>query len=76
MRGAIAAQTLGQLMPYVEAMYEAMWEQGRNMDEPTEIAQVLKSAGLDAAKFSLAEIACAASRTKFFGSRTGDGNPA
>ena len=47
MRGAIAAQKLGCFVPYVNAMFEAMWEQGRNMDDPAEIVSVLKMAGLD-----------------------------
>jgi 2-hydroxychromene-2-carboxylate isomerase len=49
MRGAVAAQSLGCSGPYVEAMFAAMWEQGRNMDDPAEIAAVLQAAGLDAA---------------------------
>lgn len=48
MRGAVAAQKLGCMAPYVDAMYSAMWEQGLNMAEPAEIARVLQSAGLDA----------------------------
>lgn len=47
MRGAVAAQKLGCLAPYMNAMYSAMWEQGLNMAEPAGIAQVLQSAGLD-----------------------------
>lgn len=47
MRGAVAAQKLGQSERYVDAMYEAMWEQGRNMSDLTEIVNVLKAAGMD-----------------------------
>lgn len=47
MRGAVAAQMLGNFKPYVNAMYQAMWEQGRNMNEPTEIIDVLQTAGID-----------------------------
>lgn len=47
MRGACAAQQLGVLPTYVEAVYSAMWEQERNMAEDTEIAQVLADANLD-----------------------------
>lgn len=47
MRGAVAAQQLGNFKPYVNAMYQAMWEQGRNMYEPTEIIDVLQTAGID-----------------------------
>ena len=50
MRGAVAAKKLGGYMPYVDAMYEAMWEQGRNMNDQAEIANVLTTAGIDAEK--------------------------
>jgi 2-hydroxychromene-2-carboxylate isomerase len=48
MRGAVAAETLGLFAPYVEAVFAAMWEQGRKMDDPAVIAQVLTAAGLPA----------------------------
>lgn len=48
MRGAVAAQTLGGFMPYIDAMYAAMWEQGRNMNDVAEISNVLTAAGIDA----------------------------
>jgi 2-hydroxychromene-2-carboxylate isomerase len=48
MRGAVAAQRLGCFARYVDATFAAMWEQGRKMDEPAEIAAVLAAAGLDA----------------------------
>lgn len=47
MRGAVAAQKLGCFMPYIDAMYAAMWEQGLNMDDPALIVQTLNAAGLD-----------------------------
>ena len=47
MRGAVAAQKLGNLKLYVDAMYKAMWEQGRNMNDLGEIAVVLDAAGID-----------------------------
>jgi 2-hydroxychromene-2-carboxylate isomerase len=50
MRGAVAAQQLDCYAPYVEAVYAAMWEQGRNMGEPSTISAVLDEAGLDAAR--------------------------
>ena len=53
MRGAVAAQKLGNLKLYVDAMYKAMWEQGRNMNDLGEIAVVLDAAGID--KVSLLE---------------------
>ena len=49
MRGAIAAQKLGNFKPYVDAMYQAIWEQGRNLNEPSEVLAVLKAARLEAA---------------------------
>ena len=49
MRGAVAAQRLGCAAAYIDAVYAAMWEQGRNMADDAEIAQVLTGAGLDAA---------------------------
>jgi 2-hydroxychromene-2-carboxylate isomerase len=50
MRGAIAAQRLGCFERYVEAVYVAMWEEGRNMDDPDVIAATLSASGLDAAR--------------------------
>lgn len=50
MRGAVAAQRLGCFERYVEAVYVAMWEDGRNMDDPGTIAATLSAAGLDATR--------------------------
>ena len=47
MRLAVAAQAQGCGTQYIEAMYAAMWEQARNMDDPDEIASVMRDAGLD-----------------------------
>jgi 2-hydroxychromene-2-carboxylate isomerase len=49
MRGACAAQELGVLEPYVDAVYAAMWEQQLNMADDAVIAGALQRAGLDAA---------------------------
>ena len=49
MRGACAAQALGCFERYVDVVYAAMWEQGRNMADDGEIAAVLSAGGLDAA---------------------------
>lgn len=49
MRGAVAARRLGCFAPYVDAVYAAMWEQGRNLADDAEITAVLQAAGLDAA---------------------------
>jgi 2-hydroxychromene-2-carboxylate isomerase len=47
MRLPVAAQELGCGPQYIDAMYSAMWEQARNMDDPEEIAGVLSDAVLD-----------------------------
>ncbi|NDZ15431.1 disulfide bond formation protein DsbA [Variovorax sp. WS11] len=47
MRGAVAAQKQGCFERYVEAVYVAMWEEGRNMEDPEVIVQTLNEAGLD-----------------------------
>ena len=47
MRGAVAAQALGCFERYVDAVYAAMWEQQRDMNDDAQILQVLAAAGLD-----------------------------
>ena len=48
MRGAIAAQGLGVLEPYTEAMFRAMWEEERAMADPAVFVETMKAAGLPA----------------------------
>jgi 2-hydroxychromene-2-carboxylate isomerase len=48
MRGAMGAATLDLFAPYVEAVFAAMWEDGRKMDDPAVIAETLAAAGLPA----------------------------
>ncbi|HEY1880102.1 MAG TPA: 2-hydroxychromene-2-carboxylate isomerase [Caulobacteraceae bacterium] len=48
MRGAEAARDLDVFAPYVEAVFQAMWEDGRKMDDPAVIAETLAAAGLSA----------------------------
>ena len=48
MRGAVAARRAGVLMPYVEAVMAAMWEQGLKMDDPAVFAEALRAARLNA----------------------------
>jgi len=50
MRGACAAQKLGCLERYIDVVYRAMWEDGKNMDDPAVIAATLTEGGLDAEK--------------------------
>ena len=49
MRGAVAAQMEGTLVPYVEAVFHHMWEAPRKMDDPAVVAAALAESGLDAA---------------------------
>jgi 2-hydroxychromene-2-carboxylate isomerase len=48
MRGAVAAQKLGCFKPYVDVMYQAMWEQSRNMNDSNEVFLVLSNARMEA----------------------------
>lgn len=50
MRGAVAAQLDGTFDAYVEAVFVAMWEQGKKMDDPEVIRATLDQAGLDGAR--------------------------
>jgi len=50
MRGAIAADELGLLAPYVDAMFDAMWAEPKKMDDPAVIGAALAAAGLPAGK--------------------------
>lgn len=50
MRGAIYAQKENFLIPYSDAIYKAMWVDGKNMTDPAVIKQVLTEAGVDAEK--------------------------
>ncbi len=47
MRGAVAAQSLGYFVRYVDVMFAAMWEEARNLNEPAEVLTALNGAGLD-----------------------------
>jgi 2-hydroxychromene-2-carboxylate isomerase len=49
MRMAMVAQTDGGLPRFIDAAYAAMWEDGHNMADPEVIAEVLTTAGFDAA---------------------------
>jgi 2-hydroxychromene-2-carboxylate isomerase len=58
MRGAVAAQMDGILMPYVEAVLHHMWEAPKKMDDPAVIGAALAQSGLDAKRlFELAQTA-------------------
>lgn len=51
MRGAAAAQIDGSFERYHPAVFKAMWVEVRNLNDMKEVAAVLTSAGLDAARF-------------------------
>lgn len=55
MRGAVGLQT-NRMQPgafdlYVRTIFRAIWEQQRNLNDPAEVAAVLKEADFDAASF-------------------------
>ena len=50
MRGACAAQKLGCLGRYVDVVYPAMWEDGKNMDDVPVILAALAAGGLNGEK--------------------------
>ncbi len=54
MRGAVAAQARGELAAYADAVFNAMWRDGRNCGDPAVFAEVLGEAGLDAAAYAAA----------------------
>lgn len=49
MRGACALEGTDKFMPYVRAVYDGLFGQGRDMSDPAIIAEVLDAAGLNAA---------------------------
>jgi 2-hydroxychromene-2-carboxylate isomerase len=48
MRGAVAAEAGGILAPYVEAVFQHMWERPKKMDDPAVVRAALIESGLDA----------------------------
>ena len=49
MRGAIGLQMRepARMVPYVDAVYRAIWVDGKDMNDPATVAGVLKAAGFD-----------------------------
>lgn len=49
MRGAIGLQQRepGRMVPFVDAVYRAIWVEARNMNDPATMAAVLQEAGFD-----------------------------
>jgi 2-hydroxychromene-2-carboxylate isomerase len=54
MRGAIGLQVRqpAAFGPYVDAVFDALWVEPRNLGEPTELVAVLARAGVDAGAFA------------------------
>ena len=50
MRGAVAAESDGQLPKYADAVFRHMWEDGLKMDDPEVIRTALDAGGLDGAR--------------------------
>lgn len=48
MRGAVAAQKMGVLPRYADAVFHHMWEAPKKMDDPAVIREALLESGLDA----------------------------
>jgi 2-hydroxychromene-2-carboxylate isomerase len=53
MRGAVGLQmrSPARMPVYVDAVYHAIWVDGRNMNEPATVAMVLKEAGFETPQF-------------------------
>ena len=49
-RGALVAERDGYLMKYIDAMVDAMWEQGLKLDDAEVLHKALADAGFDADK--------------------------
>ena len=49
-RGALVAERDGYLMKYIDAMVDAMWEQGLKLDDADVLHKALADAGFDADK--------------------------
>jgi 2-hydroxychromene-2-carboxylate isomerase len=47
MRGALVAEQDGDLMRYVDAVFQCMWEAGAKMDDPETAASALTASGLN-----------------------------
>lgn len=50
MRGAVGAQRLGLLPPYLDAIFSGMWIERAPMQDPQEIGRRLAAAGIDLAR--------------------------
>jgi 2-hydroxychromene-2-carboxylate isomerase len=51
MRGALVAQDAAVLPAYARALFEAYWEQGRDISQHEELARICAAVGLDADTF-------------------------
>jgi 2-hydroxychromene-2-carboxylate isomerase len=55
MRGAVAMERAGRLVPYADAIFRAIWVEPQNMNDPQVVGGVLAKAGFEP-KAMLAEI--------------------
>lgn len=52
MRGAVALQGTPKFLPYVDALFDAAWAEGRDLGDPAEVAAILRPLGIDEAEFA------------------------
>jgi len=52
MRGVLAAEERNERDAYIEALFQAMWVNQRNLNEPEEPTATLTEAGLDAGAYA------------------------
>jgi 2-hydroxychromene-2-carboxylate isomerase len=52
MRGAVAAERLGEFARYVDETYRQMWSEAKKLDDPAVWRAALDAAGFDAARFA------------------------
>jgi 2-hydroxychromene-2-carboxylate isomerase len=52
MRGAVAYLDTPRFDAYMSAIFEAVWQQKKNLDKPEVLAEVLEAAGFDSAEFA------------------------
>ena len=51
MRGCIALEPSGKLVPFATAAYEALWRDGRNLGEDAVLADICRQIGVDPEEF-------------------------
>ena len=54
MRGAVAAEQAGEIVPYSTAIFDAIWRDGHDLGNPAVIGDVLTANGFDAGRYMVA----------------------